>query len=59
MNGLQTNSFGEYNSNFTLGYVVNKKDMAEFKMNIIDDAQYFSGEKVSSTNFSAQVMEDG
>jgi len=59
MNGLQTNSFGEYNSDFTLGYVVNKKDMAEFKMNIIDDAQYFSGEKVSSTNFSAQVMEDG
>ena len=25
MNGLQTNPFGEYNSDFTLGYVVNKK----------------------------------
>ena len=33
--------------------------MPIFEMNIIDDAQYFSGEKVSSTNFSAQVMEDG
>ena len=59
MNGLQTKPFGVYNSDFTLGYVVNKKDMPIFEMNIIDDAQYFSGEKVSSTNFSAQVMEDG
>ena len=61
MNGLQpiNADFGLYNSDFTFGHVVNKKDMPIFEMNIIDDSQYFSGEKVSSTNFSAQVMEDG
>ena len=59
MVGLQTEKFGTYNSDLTLGYVVNQKDMADFEMNIIDDANYFSGEKVTSTNFSANVMENG
>ena len=59
MVGLQTGKFGTYNSDLTLGYVVNKKDMAEFQMNIVDDANYLSGERVTSTNFSAVVMENG
>jgi hypothetical protein len=52
-------SFGTYNDDLTLGFVVNQKDIANFQMNIIDDAKYFSGEKVTSTNFSAKVLEDG
>ncbi len=59
MVGLQTGKFGTYNQDLTLGYVVNRKDMPEFEMKLIDDAEYFSGEKVSSTNFSAKVMENG
>ena len=60
MSGLQTGTFGNYNNLLTLGYVVNKKDMAEFQMVLIDDANYNSGERViSGSTFSAKVMENG
>jgi hypothetical protein len=60
MSGLQTGQFGNYNNLLTLGYVVNKNDMPEFEMVIIDDANYFSGERViSGSTFSAKVMENG
>jgi hypothetical protein len=58
-------SFGEYITDFNFGFVVNKKDMALFEMNIIDDQSYISGENVigydlSGTQvFSAKVMENG
>jgi len=60
-----SNNFGEYNSDNNFGYVINKKVMAEFDMEIIDDLNYFSGENVIGYNsnnvavFSASVMEDG
>ena len=59
MSGLQTGSFGNYNNLLTYGYVVNKKDIAQFEMKIIDDSKYLSGERVTSSNFSAVVMENG
>ena len=60
MSGLQTGTFGNYNNLLTLGYVVNKKDMAEFQMVLTDDANYHSGERViSGSTFSAKVMENG
>jgi hypothetical protein len=64
MNGI-SNNLGEYDSDFNYGFVVNRKDMAEFKMNIIDDLNYFSGENVfgydsNGTNtFTAVVMQNG
>jgi photosystem II stability/assembly factor-like uncharacterized protein len=54
-----SNNFGTYQNDFGYGYVVNKKDMASFKMNLSDDLSYLSGEKVLSTNFKATVMENG
>jgi photosystem II stability/assembly factor-like uncharacterized protein len=60
MSGLQTGTFGNYNNILTLGYVVNKNDMPEFQMILIDDATYYSGERVvSGSTFSAKVMENG
>lgn len=66
MEGVKDNlELGEYNSEFGYGYVVNKKDMAEFKMYIIDDLDYNSEEEVlgydkSGTNvFRAKVLKDG
>ena len=64
MDGISAN-LGEYVSDFNYGFVVNKKDMAEFEMNVIDDLSYFSGEQVfgfdsSGTNvFTAVVMQNG
>jgi len=64
MNGFGTN-LGDYNTDINYGYVINKKDIATFKMNIIDDLGYFSGENVIGYNslnqqvFSAKVMESG
>ena len=64
MNGI-SNNLGQYTSDFNYGQVINRKDMAEFKMNIIDDLSYFSGEKVfgydskGSNTFTATVMQNG
>lgn len=41
----QDNGESNYTNGFGYGYVVNKKDMAEFEMNLIDDLSYISGEK--------------
>jgi hypothetical protein len=56
---------GEYNTDFNYGSVVNKKDMAEFEMILVDDLSYNSNEVVIGYNqdgvetFSARVMENG
>jgi photosystem II stability/assembly factor-like uncharacterized protein len=54
-----SNNFGTYDNTFGYGYVTKKSDIATFKMNLIDDLSYFSGEKVTSTNFEATVMNNG
>jgi hypothetical protein len=60
MNGLQSGTFGTYNNLITLGSIVNKKDMPEFEMKLINDAKYYSGELVTSgSKFSAVVMQNG
>ena len=64
MDGFGTN-LGEYNTDINYGYVINKDDIATFKMNIADDLGYFSNENVIGYNslnqqvFSAKVMESG
>lgn len=64
MGGLSDN-LGEYNSDLGYGYVVNRKDMAEFEMVLNDDLGYLSKETVfgynetGSNTFSATVMENG
>jgi hypothetical protein len=62
----QDNREGNYINGFGYGVVINKKDMPEFDMVLIDDLSYISGEKVigitpSNGNivFSATVMENG
>jgi hypothetical protein len=58
-------SFGNYTTDFGYGSVVNSKDMATFRMEIVDDLKYISGEKVfgfdiiNNNTFSATVMENG
>ena len=58
-------NFGEYNSDFGYGYVVNRKNMASFEMELEDDLAYFSGEEVVGYNFrdspvfTGRVMENG
>jgi hypothetical protein len=59
MSGISTGNFGTYDNTFNLGFVVNKKDMPIFEMNLIDDVNYFSNEIVSTNKFRAVVMEDG
>lgn len=56
--GISSN-FGTYNNNNGYGYVSNKKDIPKFEMIVSDDANYISGEKVSSTNFEGTVMDNG
>lgn len=57
--------FGNYSSDFGYGYVVNKKNMASFEMELEDDLSYFSNETIigydseDSPVFSATVMENG
>ena len=58
--------FGTYTLENGYGMVVNRKDMATFKMNITDDISYISGEKVAGINtitktqtFTGYVMENG
>jgi hypothetical protein len=62
----QPNREGNYTNSNGYGVVINKKDMPEFEMVLIDDLSYISGEKVigitpSNGNivFSATVMENG
>ena len=62
----QNNREGNYINGNGYGVVINKKDMPEFEMVLIDDLSYISGEKVigitpSNGNivFSATVMENG
>ena len=57
--------FGTYTLENGYGTVVNRKDMATFKMNISDDVNYISGEKVTGFDltgdqtFVGYVMENG
>jgi hypothetical protein len=61
----QDNLEGNYINGFGYGVVINKKDMPEFEMILIDDLSYISGEKVTGFDnlgnsvFSATVMENG
>lgn len=66
MEGVKSDlQLGEYTAEFGYGYVVNKKDMADFEMFVINDLSYISEETVlgydeSGTNtFTAKVMKDG
>ena len=64
MDGI-SNNLGDYNTDNNYGYVINKKDMAEFEMKLADDLGYYSGENVIGYDsngyvvFSATVMESG
>ena len=61
----QNNREGNYINTYGYGVVINKKDMPEFEMVLIDDLSYISGEKVTGVDnsgnsvFSATVMENG
>jgi hypothetical protein len=61
----QDNREGNYINTYGYGVVINKKDMPEFEMVLIDDLSYISGEKVTGVDnlgnsvFSATVMENG
>lgn len=64
VNGI-TNNLGNYVPDFGYGYVINRKDMAEFEMFISNDLEYLSEEVVLGYNssgvniFSAKVMKNG
>ncbi len=57
--GINTVTLGEYDDDFTLGYIVNYNDMAKFEMKLIDDGKYISGERVTSSKFEGYVAENG
>lgn len=65
LNLNQDNREGNYINTYGYGVVINKKDMPEFEMVLIDDLSYISGEKVTGFDnsgnsvFSAIVMENG
>jgi len=65
LNLNQNNREGNYINTYGYGVVINKKDMPEFEMILIDDLNYISGEKVTGFDnsgnsvFSAIVMENG
>jgi hypothetical protein len=65
LNLNQNNGEGNYINDYGYGVVINKKDMPEFDMILIDDLSYMSGEKVTGFDkvgnsvFSATVMENG
>jgi hypothetical protein len=65
LNLNQDNGEGNYSAGYGYGVVINKKDMPEFEMVLIDDLSYISGEKVTGFDnsgnsvFSATVMENG
>jgi hypothetical protein len=60
-----TGPFGSYTLENGYGTVVNRKDMAIFKMNITDDINYISDEKLTgfdldeNQTFTGYVMENG
>lgn len=60
-----TNNLGNYVPDFGYGYVINRKDMAEFEMFISNDLEYLSEEIVLGYDqagvniFSAKVMKNG
>ena len=61
----QDNLEGNYINTYGYGVAINRKDMPEFEMILIDDLSYISGEKVTGVDnsgnsvFSATVMENG
>ena len=57
--GIATGTLGSYDDDFTLGYISNAKDLAKFQMRLIDDAKFFSGERITSPKFEARVVENG
>ena len=57
--GIATGTLGEYDDDFTLGSIVNFRDMAKFEMKLIDDAKFLSGEKVTAKKFEGIVAENG
>ena len=61
ISGVITGTFGEYDTTFNYGTVVNKRDLVQFEMFLNANVKYLSKEKVFSTNqkFSATVMENG
>jgi hypothetical protein len=59
MTGIKTDTFGSYDNSLNFGSVVNKKNMPIFEMVLKDTVNYISKEKVTSTNFTARVMENG
>lgn len=60
MSGVKSGlNLGTYSNVSGYGNVINKKNIAQFKMNIIDDLNYISNEKVTTPTFSANVMENG
>lgn len=59
MVGIATGTLGSYEDGLTLGYISNYNDMAKFQMELIDDAKFISGEKVTSSKFEATVVENG
>jgi hypothetical protein len=65
LNLNQNNGEGNYINDYGYGVVINKKDIPEFDMILIDDLSYISGEKVTGFDnvgnsvFSATVMENG
>lgn len=65
MTGVKENlQLGNYTPDFGYGYVVNKKDMAQFEMFVKNDLSYFSDERVFGFNngkntFSAKVLKNG
>jgi photosystem II stability/assembly factor-like uncharacterized protein len=52
-------TFGTYDDTLNLGFIVNKKDMPVFEMNLVDTVSYFSNEVVTTNKFNAIVMENG
>jgi hypothetical protein len=52
-------TFGTYDDTLNLGFVVNKKDMPVFEMNLTDTVNYFSNEIITTNKFNAIVMENG
>ena len=65
LNLNQNNREGNYFNTNGYGVVINRKDMPEFEMVLIDDLSYISGEKVTGFDnsgnsvFSATVIENG
>ena len=57
--GINTGILGAYDDDFGLGYVVNYKDMAKFRMNLVNDAKFLSEERITSNTFEGFVSPNG